>query len=88
MNLIKSCDIHHTVYYKVCSECLHELAKAEKDEKKANDKREKQILKAKLQPSQPKKTVSRNPKDWKNTATTFRIRVPPASQHPYPLISL
>lgn len=67
MNLIKSCDIHHTVYYKVCSECLHELAKAEKDEKKANAKREKQLLKSKLQQSQPKKAISKKPKDWKNT---------------------
>lgn len=59
MTLIKSCDIHGTVYYRQCRECLHELAKAEKDEKKANAKREKQLLKAKIQQSQPKKAVKK-----------------------------
>lgn len=59
MTLIKSCEIHHTVYYKVCSECLHELAKAEKDEKKAESKREKQLAKAKLLKSQPKQAVKK-----------------------------
>lgn len=51
--------MHKTVYYKVCSECLHELAMAEKAEKKATAKREKQLLKAKLQQSQPKPSVKK-----------------------------
>lgn len=54
MNLIKTCEIHKTVYYKVCSECLHDLAKMEKAERKAESKRDKQLLKSKLQRAEPR----------------------------------
>lgn len=65
MNLIKTCDIHHTVYYKVCSECLHELAKAEKAEKKAENKRKTLIAKQKAKNSQPKKAIKKvSKKHW------------------------
>lgn len=67
MNLIKTCETHHTVYYKQCSECLHALAKAEKAEKKANDQRNKKLLQQKVKQSAPRKTISKNPKDWSNT---------------------
>lgn len=50
-----------------CSECLHELAKAEKAEKKAESKRNSLIAKHKLKNQEPKGKISKNPKDWKNT---------------------
>jgi len=59
MTLIKTCEIHHTVYYKVCSECLHEIAKAEKAEKKAELKRKALTIKQKEKNSLPRKSVSK-----------------------------
>lgn len=68
MSLIKTCEIHRTVYYKVCSECLHALAKQEKAEKKANESHSKKLEKARARQSEKKPSISKNPKDWKNTA--------------------
>lgn len=59
MTLIKTCEVHHTVYYKVCSECLHEIAKAEKEAKKSEKKRNALIAKAKSKSMEPRKKPSK-----------------------------
>lgn len=68
MSLIKTCDVHKTVYYKQCRECLHEINKAGKQMDREMSKRKKQLAKAKLKSKEPRKMPSKNPKDWKNTA--------------------
>lgn len=59
MSLIKTCDVHKTVYYKQCRECLHEINKAGKQMDREMDKRKKLIAKQKLQQSQPKPAVKK-----------------------------
>jgi len=59
MTLIKTCEIHHTVYYKNCSECLHALAREEKAEQKDNAKKAKQLSQQKEKNSLPRKSVSK-----------------------------
>lgn len=67
MTLIKSCDIHKTMYYKQCRECLHDQAKSSRQSEKANEKRVKTLEKAKKKALEKKPGISKNPKDWKNT---------------------
>lgn len=77
MTLIKSCDIHNTVYYKTCRECLHDLAKAEKAEQKASKKNAKLIDQQRLKsilPRQKPKQVSDKQKE-KNEAYNARVKV-------------
>lgn len=59
MTLIKSCDIHGTVYYKQCRECLHDLAKSEKQAAKKEAKEKATLLKAKEMDKQPRASVKK-----------------------------
>lgn len=71
MTLIKSCEIHNTVYYKVCSECLHELAKAEKAQAKAEKKRNSLIAKSKAISQQPRKKISKQSAKMKDALMEY-----------------
>ena len=51
----------------VCSSCMHEEAKIEKQQKKQETKRNSLLAKSKALSQQPRKTPSKNPKDWNNT---------------------
>lgn len=62
-----SCERHKLVYKIECSSCLHERSREEVAEQKAAEKAEKTLKKAKLKQMQPKKPISKNPKDWSNT---------------------
>lgn len=50
-----------------CSLCVHDRAKEEKADLKANEKRLKTLEKAKKKALEKKPGISKNPSDWKNT---------------------
>lgn len=75
MGLIKTCEIHRTVYYKVCSECLHVLARQEKQEAKEADKRNKLINKAKIKQQEPKPAINKVSDKQKVKDAEYNARV-------------
>lgn len=72
MSLIKTCETHHTVYYKQCRECLHDLAREEKAAKKAEAKRKALLSKPKKVYAKPNK-VSDKQKE-KNAEYNARVK--------------
>ena len=75
MTLIKSCDVHKTMYYKECRECLHEIVKAGKqlDKEMANHK--KKVEKAKLKQQESKPAIKKVSVKQKEKNTEYGIRV-------------
>lgn len=66
MTLIKTCDLHKTMYYRECRECNADVARAEKSKQKANAKRAKLLSQAKEKQAEPRTRISKNPKKWGN----------------------
>ncbi len=59
MSLIKSCDIHKTMYYKQCRECMHAEAKALSKAHAEQNKRNALTIKQQKKNSLPRKSVSK-----------------------------
>lgn len=64
------CEDHKIFYKYECSSCLYELHKLNKQLDKDIAKRKALTIKQKEKNSLPRKSVSKDPKDWKNTALT------------------
>lgn len=62
-----TCFKHKNVYKYECSSCVHEKVRDKEAEKKANDQRNRKLLKQKVKQAAPRKTISKNPKTWSNT---------------------
>lgn len=81
--MISSCHTHKTVYYKQCSSCLHDLAKQEKAEQKANSKKLKDIEKHKIRNAKPKKAVKKVSDKMKEALKEYKpLRKKYLAEHP------